>query len=68
MCLHNASKVQHHTMVEIGRHSNYPARAEDLTVICYGGTFEEGWRKAVIERFEAKYPGDHGNGRSGRHG
>ena len=38
--------------------SSIPARAEELTVICYGGTFEEGWRKAVIERFEAKYPGD----------
>ena len=46
------------SMVVIGSLSIVPARGEDLTVICYGGTFEEGWRKAVIERFEAKYPGD----------
>ena len=31
------------------------ARTE-LTVIVYGGSFEEGWRKAVIEPFEAANP------------
>lgn len=46
------------SMVVIGGLPSLPAHAEELTVICYGGTFEEGWRKAVIERFEAKYPGD----------
>jgi putative spermidine/putrescine transport system substrate-binding protein len=35
-----------------------PASAEDLVVISYGGTFEQGWRKAVINRFEEKYPKD----------
>lgn len=28
----------------------------ELTVIVYGGSFEEGWRKAVIEPFEAANP------------
>ncbi|MCF3935704.1 polyamine ABC transporter substrate-binding protein [Acuticoccus sp. M5D2P5] len=29
---------------------------EELTVIVYGGSFEEGWRKSVIEPFEAANP------------
>jgi putative spermidine/putrescine transport system substrate-binding protein len=46
------------SMVVIGSLSIIPARAEELTVICYGGTFEDGWRKSVVKRFEEKYPGD----------
>lgn len=37
-----------------------PARAQapqELTVIVYGGSFEEGWRRAVIEPFERANPG-----------
>lgn len=30
---------------------------QDLTVIVYGGSFEEGWKKAVIEPFERANPG-----------
>jgi len=30
---------------------------QDLTVIVYGGSFEEGWKKAVIEPFERQNPG-----------
>ncbi len=36
-----------------------PAAAQDkttLTVIVYGGSFEEGWKKSVIEPFEAANP------------
>lgn len=34
-----------------------PAAAQtELTVIVYGGSFEEGWRKSVIEPFEAANP------------
>lgn len=34
-----------------------PALAQtELTVIVYGGSFEEGWRKAVIEPFERANP------------
>src|SRR5947209_9015376 len=29
----------------------------ELTVIVYGGSFEEGWKKAVIAPFEAANPG-----------
>lgn len=32
------------------------AGAVDLTVIVYGGSFEAGWKKAVIEPFEAANP------------
>ncbi|WP_291296873.1 ABC transporter substrate-binding protein [Elioraea sp.] len=32
-------------------------QAQDLTVIVYGGSFEEGWRRAVIEPFERANPG-----------
>ncbi len=37
-----------------------PAKAQapqELTVIVYGGSFEEGWKKAVIEPFERANPG-----------
>src|SRR3954453_21851721 len=35
-----------------------PALAQtELTVIVYGGSFEEGWKKAVIEPFEKANPG-----------
>jgi putative spermidine/putrescine transport system substrate-binding protein len=35
----------------------HQARAETvLTVTDYGGSFEEGWKKAVVEPFEKKYP------------
>lgn len=30
---------------------------QELTVIVYGGSFEEGWRRAVIEPFERANPG-----------
>jgi putative spermidine/putrescine transport system substrate-binding protein len=33
------------------------AQTQDLTVIVYGGSFEEGWKKAVIEPFERANPG-----------
>lgn len=33
------------------------AQTQDLTVIVYGGSFEEGWKKAVIEPFERQNPG-----------
>lgn len=37
--------------------SGAPASAaEELTVIVYGGSFEAGWKKAVIEPFEAANP------------
>jgi putative spermidine/putrescine transport system substrate-binding protein len=45
-------------MFMVGSFSIVPAQADELVVICYGGTFEQGWRKAVIDRFEKKYPGD----------
>ncbi|MEE9609857.1 MAG: extracellular solute-binding protein, partial [Desulfatiglandales bacterium] len=45
-------------MFMVGGFSIVPAQADELVVICYGGTFEQGWRKAVIDRFEKKYPGD----------
>lgn len=31
--------------------------AEKLTMAIYGGTFEEGWKKAIIEPFESANPG-----------
>jgi len=45
-------------MFMVGGLAITPTHAEELVVICYGGTFEQGWRKAVINRFEKKYPGD----------
>ncbi len=37
--------------------TSFPLRAaETLTVTVYGGTFEQGWRKAVIEPFERANP------------
>lgn len=45
-------------MCLVGVFAAIPANAGELVVICYGGTFEQGWRKAVINRFEQKYPGD----------
>lgn len=33
------------------------AQPQELTVIVYGGQFEEGWKKAVIEPFERANPG-----------
>jgi putative spermidine/putrescine transport system substrate-binding protein len=34
----------------------YAADPTELTVIVYGGSFEDGWRKSVIEPFEAANP------------
>jgi len=45
-------------MLVAGSFATLPAQAEELVVISYGGSFEQGWRKAVIEPFEKKYPGD----------
>ena len=45
-------------MIAVGGLSVLPVHAEDLTAICYGGSFEQGWLKSVVKRFEEKYPGD----------
>jgi len=36
--------------------SAFAQETETLTMAVYGGTFEEGWRKAIIEPFEAANP------------
>jgi putative spermidine/putrescine transport system substrate-binding protein len=38
-------------------HESRAQATQDLTVIVYGGSFEEGWRRSVIEPFEKANPG-----------
>jgi ABC-type glycerol-3-phosphate transport system substrate-binding protein len=42
-------------VISLGMMASASAQTE-LTVIVYGGSFEEGWRKAVIEPFEKANP------------
>jgi putative spermidine/putrescine transport system substrate-binding protein len=47
------------TMAAIGLMAGAPAFAQaptELTVIVYGGSFEQGWKRSVIEPFEAANP------------